>query len=167
VAFVVVGDLPVGSTHETLDGYRAEAASRGLEGRLFFTGFRDDAAAIVGELAVLAVPSIRPDPCPRVVLEGLGKGTPVVGSASGGIAETIRDGETGLLARPGDATDLVRQIERILDDRELAARIGEAGRRAAREEFSAESVSRRVQDVLWEAARRGGGEERQGREEEA
>lgn len=154
VVFVVVGDVPVGSTHRTLEGYRRDVRDRGLTETVVFTGFRKDAHDLIRELDVLVVPSIRPDPCPRVVLEGLAMGTPVVGSASGGIAETIRDGRTGLLVEPGNPRDLVRQLQRILQDRDLAEGISRQARAEARERFSAEGVSRRVQDVLLEA---GGG----------
>ena len=150
--FVIMGDVPVGSTHGTLDDYRRRAREGGLGDRLIFTGFKSEAAALVSELDVLVVPSIRPDPCPRVVLEGLARGTPVIGSAAGGITEAIQDGETGLLVEPGNVAELVMQLERVLDDRVLADRIAEQGRAAARQHFSAEDVSRRIQDIFWAAA---------------
>ena len=57
---------------------------------------------------VLAVPSLQ-DNCPNTVMESLACGTPVVGFATGGIAETIADGCTGLLAPTGDAAALAPQ----------------------------------------------------------
>jgi glycosyltransferase involved in cell wall biosynthesis len=87
-----------------------------------------------------------------VVLEGLARGTPVIGSASGGIEEIIRDGETGLLVEPGDTAHLVQQLERILDDPALARRLSARAKADARQRFSAESVSERVQDILLQAA---------------
>jgi glycosyltransferase involved in cell wall biosynthesis len=156
VRFVVVGDAPVGSTARSLDGFRAEAESRGLGGRISFTGFRKDAAACVLDFDVLVTPSVRPDPCPRVVLEALAVGTPVVGSASGGIAETVQDGVTGFLARPGDAADVATKVGRILADPALARALGDEAARAMARDYSAESVAARIQAIVLEALDDGG-----------
>ena len=149
--FVVVGEPPVGSTARTLDDFRADAERRGLGGRVWFTGFRRDAAACVLDFDVLVVPSVRPDPCPRVVLEAMAVGTPVVGSASGGIAETVQDGVTGFLATPGDAADVAAKVGRILADPELARALGEEAARAVARDYAAESVAARIQEIILEA----------------
>ncbi len=154
--FVVVGEPLVGSTARSLDDFRAEAGARGLGGRIWFTGFRKDAAACVLDFDVLVVPSVRPDPCPRVVLEALAVGTPVVGSASGGIAETVEDGVTGLLAAPGDAADVAAKVGRILSDPALKAALGSEAMQAMRRDHSAESVAARIQDIVLEALGDGG-----------
>lgn len=154
--FVVVGDAPTGATHRTLDDFRAEAQARGLGARVTFTGFRKDASALVRGFDVLVVPSVSPDPCPRVVLESLAVGTPVVGSASGGIAETVRDGETGLLAAPGDAADVAAKVLRVLDDPALARALGQAAAAGAERDFGAEGVAARIQGIVLEAAGRSG-----------
>ena len=49
-------------------------------------------------------------------------GTPVVGADIGGIPEIMRDGETGVLFKSGDAGDLRRKIEMIWNDRTLNER---------------------------------------------
>ncbi|MHB1194726.1 MAG: glycosyltransferase family 4 protein [Longimicrobiales bacterium] len=151
VRFIVVGNAPVGSTARSLDDFRAEAVARGLGGRISFTGFRKDAAACVIDFDVLVTPSVRPDPCPRVVLEALAVGTPVVGSASGGIAETVQDGVTGFLARPGDAADVADKVGRILSDPALKAALGSEAMQAMRRDHSAESVAARIQAIVLEA----------------
>ena len=149
--FVLVGDTPVGSTHRSLDDFQALARERGLGDRMVFTGFRKDAAACTQEFDVLVVPSIFPDPCPRVVLESLAVGTPVVGSASGGIAETVHDGVTGFLAAPGDAADVADKVDRILRDPELAASMAVEARGAAARNHDARGVASRIQTVILEA----------------
>ena len=151
VRFVVVGDAPVGSMARSLDDFRAEARRRGLEGRIAFTGFRRDAAACVLDFDVLVVPSTLPDPCPRVVLEAMAVGTPVVGSASGGIAETVKDGVTGLLAAPGDAADVAAKVGRILADPTLAAALGREAAREVEREHDAVRVAARIQAIVLEA----------------
>lgn len=70
------------------------------------------------------------------VVEAMWKGRPIVASAVGGISDQIVDGEHGLLL--DDPTDLAafgRAVRRLLDDPELAARLGANARRRATEEF--------------------------------
>ena len=70
------------------------------------------------------------------VTEAMWKGRPVVASAVGGIQDQIRDGEDGLLVHdPCDLEELAGILERLLEDRDLAERIGAAGRRRVEDAF--------------------------------
>lgn len=60
-------------------------------------------------------------------LEAMACGTPVVGSAVGGIAFTIADGETGFLVPPRDPEALACRFDTLLSDAALRRRMGEAG----------------------------------------
>jgi type III pantothenate kinase len=64
----------------------------------------------------------------RVVLEAMACGVPVVATAVGGIAETIDDGENGLLVPIRDPVRLAVAIDRVLRDGGLAARLAANGR---------------------------------------
>jgi starch synthase len=68
----------------------------------------------------------------------------------GGIAEIILDGQTGLLARVDDAADLARCIEKLILDKSLAQRFGDAGRRRALEMYSMTACADRVASVYEE-----------------
>lgn len=61
-------------------------------------------------------------------VEALRLGCPLVVADTGGLREIVRDGETGLCFRAGDSEALAVQIERLLADPQLAARLGQAGR---------------------------------------
>ena len=61
---------------------------------------------------------------------------PVIAGRSGGIPELIADGDTGLLVDPERTEPLVRAIERVLDDPELARRLGAGGRAAVERQFN-------------------------------
>ncbi|MEA3399798.1 MAG: glycosyltransferase [Armatimonadota bacterium] len=69
------------------------------------------------------------DGLPNVLLEALALGVPAVGTQVSAIPELIEHEETGLLAGPGDPEDLADQMERMLFDEELRARVIEQGRR--------------------------------------
>jgi glycosyltransferase involved in cell wall biosynthesis len=70
------------------------------------------------------------------LVEAMACGTPVVGSAVGGIPHVVTHGETGLLVPPGDTGALAAACLKLLDDGELADRLGAAGRRQAEERFA-------------------------------
>ena len=67
------------------------------------------------------------------VAEAMWKGMPVVGGDCGGIALQIRDGETGFLV--SNPEDCAAKIVSLLEDHNLARRIGEAGRESVRHNF--------------------------------
>lgn len=75
-------------------------------------------------------------------LEAMAHGRPVVASAVGGLLDLVVDGETGIRVPPGDVGALRAALERLLGDRDLRRRMGEAGRRRAAEHFSWDAVTR-------------------------
>ena len=64
-------------------------------------------------------------------LEAGACGKPVIGGKGGGISEAIKDKVTGLLVNPLDANEIADTIVRVLEDGELARRLGENGRKKA------------------------------------
>lgn len=151
VVLVVVGGSPKRSLN-LLDRYRSEVANGRYSGRVLFTGFRSDVRPYLKDMDVTVVPSVAPDPCPRSVIESLALGTPVVGSAIGGVPELIRDGYNGFLVKPNDAPGLADTILRVVENRELRRRMGSAARVSAVQRHDAVEVARRVQAVIFEAA---------------
>jgi glycosyltransferase involved in cell wall biosynthesis len=80
------------------------------------------------------VPS-RAEPFGRVVIEAFAAGVPVVGSAVGGIRETVRHEQTGLLVPYGDDEQLAQAILRLLGDVRLRERLVAEARRQAEAEY--------------------------------
>jgi len=97
---------------------------------------------------VFVCPSLWPEPFGRVNLEAMASGLPVVATRRGGIPEAVRHGKTGfLVSHPKDARTMAKYIHRLLVDRRLARRMGEAGRRRAVASFSWGSVVRKIDRV--------------------
>lgn len=75
---------------------------------------------------------------PRVIMEAMALGKPVVGSNVGGIPELIKDGETGFLFEVGNSNELAGKLRALLDNKELAIKMGQKGREFVKNKFSNE-----------------------------
>ena len=125
-------------------GYAALAASENLEGTVVLTGVvREGLDAFYRETALLAAPSRR-DSYPRVVMEAMGWGIPVVASGTDGIPFMVQDGKTGLLVPPGDPEALAGAMERLLLSPRLRFDYGMAGRSRAEGLFSPAKYAERM-----------------------
>ena len=82
-------------------------------------------------------------------LEAMAAAKPVVAVNSGGVRETIRHGETGLLCEP-TADAMADALARLVMDQDQAARLGEAARLHVRERFSRATFGRRLDAILRE-----------------
>jgi glycosyltransferase involved in cell wall biosynthesis len=101
-----------------------DVAELGLEQRVSFIGAQPRERVL--ELFAAADASILSsswENFPHTVVEALAVGTPVLATATGGVAEVVRDGENGLLVAPGDAVALGEAIRRYMGDEELRGRL--------------------------------------------
>jgi phosphatidylinositol alpha-1,6-mannosyltransferase len=87
-----------------------------------------------------------------VFLEAASTGLPVVAGRSGGAAEAVVDGETGLVVDGGDTPAVARAVTHLLRDEGLARSMGEAGRRRVLERFTWDRTGERVARALSDAA---------------
>ncbi|MEA3278647.1 MAG: glycosyltransferase [Pseudomonadota bacterium] len=114
---------------------RQRIAAAGLQDRVRLAGFRRDLPDILPCLDLLVHPA---------TMEGLGvsllqaacASVPIVASDAGGIPEAVRDGINGLLVPPGNVEALAEAMRSLLLDRELARRMGLAGKELMQREFS-------------------------------
>lgn len=120
-------------------------------------------AALLDVSDVFITPSVY-EPLGIVNLEAMALGLPVVGTATGGIPDVIVDGETGFLVpieQLDDGTgtplnpeqfekDMAERLMRVLNDPEMAQRMGQAGLERARREFSWEAIGEKTK-ALYES----------------
>jgi len=84
-----------------------------------------------------------------VFLEAAACGVPQIAGASGGAAEAVVDGETGLVVRcPDDHREVAAAIERLITDPEARARMGTAARERVERDFAYEVLAKRLGDAL-------------------
>jgi glycosyltransferase involved in cell wall biosynthesis len=93
--------------------------------------------------AVLVVPS-RYENFPYSALEGMAQGCPMVVARVGGLPEMIQHERNGLLFAPGDARDLAGQIERLLGDSVLSARLGSQAKSDALARYAPPLIAHRT-----------------------
>lgn len=144
VRYVIVGDDRFDECPDYRAALQAYAAERGLERVVAFAGYRPDAREWMGAFAVLVHPNDR-EPLGRVVLEALDAGCAVVAVRACGPAEIIRDGIDGSLVDSADPAALAGAVARLLDEPDLAARLGRAARERVATAFAAADVARRIE----------------------
>jgi phosphatidyl-myo-inositol alpha-mannosyltransferase len=113
---------------------REAAAARSAPGdiarRIVLVGAvpNDDLPPFEAAADVFVAPSVGGETFGVVLVEAMAAGLPVVASDIPGYDEVLEDGVEGLLVPPRDPAALAEAVSRILDDAELAKRLGEAGR---------------------------------------
>jgi len=93
------------------------------------------------------------EPFGIVPVEAMACGRPVVGSAVGGLLDTVADGITGLLVPPRDATAVAGAVRRLLDDPDLHTRFGGVARLRAVALYSWSRVARLTERAYVEVVR--------------
>jgi glycosyltransferase involved in cell wall biosynthesis len=96
------------------------------------------------------------DGIPNVLAEAMAVGVPVVATRAGAIEELITDGVSGLLVTPGRPEELADALERVLVDRRLNRRLGEAGRAAVTARFDLRACVAPLVALLADATVRSG-----------
>jgi len=141
---VVVGDGP--------DRSRLEVAARRSARDVRFTGWQDQTSVMswLAHATVLLFPSRGPESLSRVLIEASALGVPIAAMCTGGTADIVEHGVTGLLSQTADG--LADDLRRLADDPSLRLRLGAAARERAWR-FDAAGVVERIEG-LYAAVRR-------------
>lgn len=139
---VIVGGDANGLSPQYAASLGPLAAELGLEDAFTMTGEVPDAGPYIEQMDVL-VNASDPEPFGIVILEGMARGVAVVAVDSGGPAEFVEHGSTGMLARSGDPAALADALEPLLASPELRRRLGEAGRELYLREYTDAAMRRR------------------------
>jgi glycosyltransferase involved in cell wall biosynthesis len=138
--FLVIGE------GELLDELRRLANARGLDGRLVFTGVRDDVARLLSATDVYIKPGVVEGFIGITVLEALALGKPVIAFETEDVKLALTDGETGLIVPNGDVPALADAIVHLLASPELGQRLGIAGQQIVLERFDFGVLARRLEE---------------------
>jgi glycosyltransferase involved in cell wall biosynthesis len=121
--------------------FEALAERLGVAARSRFAGAVDDVSVHLDAAHGLVLPSYS-EGIPRVVMEAMAAGVPVIGTDIPGIRQLVADGETGLLVPVADPDALARAIERLAAEPALAARMVRRARALIDERYSAARMAR-------------------------
>ena len=105
-----------------------------LDGKVTWAGHVDDISAEIARADAGVVPSRAPEAFGLAALEFMAAGIPVIASEIGALPEVI--GPDGILVPPDNPAALADAMLRLIDSPELCARLGEAGKRRAAENFA-------------------------------
>ncbi len=136
VHLLIVGDGP---HRNRLMKFRDQVVIRD---KVHFLGHRDDVLRVLPHVDVFWSPGESAGQS-GAILEAMAHGVPVVVAATPDAGDLIVHETTGFVAPIGERTECGRHTNRLLDDAELAARIGEAGRAHVLREFGAEKMVER------------------------
>jgi glycosyltransferase involved in cell wall biosynthesis len=101
--------------------------------------------------AVMVTPSEWYEGMPMTIIEAYASGVPVIASRLGSMAAIVRDGETGMLFRPGDAQDLAARVRMLLDNPAQSARMRAAARLEFEQHYAPENNYRKLIEIYQSA----------------
>lgn len=142
----LVGAPPPENGDASILALSERAAAEDLAGAVELVGAVSDPADELARATCLLHCAER-EPFGLAVLEALAAGRPAIVPSAGGPGEIVDD-SCGLLYEPGDATAAAQAIVTVLDDPELAARLGAGGRERARGSFGLEEARRDYAEAL-------------------
>jgi glycosyltransferase involved in cell wall biosynthesis len=111
-----------------------------------------DKERLLTSSSVFLFPPREPEGHPRVVLEALAAGLPVVTTDRGAIGETVEDGISGYVLAEPDPAVLAERVERLLESDELRNAMSHAALTRYREHFTQAAADRRLTEWLTEVS---------------
>lgn len=145
---VIVGDAFPGQEWR-IDDLMKMIDESGCKDNIKYLGYRTDTNILHDLFDVYVLPSISADSLPTVVLESMASKRVVVGYKNGGICEMVRDRESGYLEEIKESTKLAKDIEKIIDNKELYRSMAENGFKRLHNMFSLKSFYENI-DSLYE-----------------
>ena len=137
-----------GTTGTGYDNYIKDLASElGLDKVVTFANFRSDLPQIFAGADIFCMPT-KEDALPLVFLGAMAAKLPVVGVRSGGVPEMVLHEETGLLAEPDNVDELTTHLNTLIDNKDLAIKLGENGQKRAFNEFDPVKASCKWTGIL-------------------
>ncbi|MDN5752401.1 MAG: glycosyltransferase family 4 protein [Nitrosospira sp.] len=128
---------------------RQQVKDHGLEQRVRFHGYAENPMPLI-RAADLMLMCSHWEAFGRVTVEAMLAGKALIGTASGGTTELIQDGETGLLYKRGNPTELADKIQYLYENPHERARLGAAAQRWAENRFTQKRYAKEVRDLLSE-----------------
>lgn len=122
----------------TSEKIQALIKSSGRVGRVHALGYRTDAPEVAAASHLTILPTTKREGLCRAVLEANSYGVPAIVSDTGGNAELVKDGHTGIVVPPSEPQLLANAILKLYNDRELCSLYGRNAKERAQNKFNVE-----------------------------
>ncbi len=130
--------------------YEKKAKNLGIADRVEFVGSVEDdkLPSYYQDCDIFVLPSInKGEAFGMVLLEAMACGKPVIASNLPGVRSVFKEGEHGLLVKPGDVNDLSEKITKLLTDDKLRNEMGLRARKLTEEKYTWNKVGERLNKV--------------------
>lgn len=138
VKFLLVGgdDYP-----GEFDNIKRQAEEKGLGETVFLTGqaSREEVTQYLMMSQIFLLPTYR-EGAPIAIIEAMRASLPIITTPVGGIPDMVTDGHNGILIEPGRPDQIAQMVIRLVDEPELAKKLGETGLEVFRKNFSTRSA---------------------------
>jgi len=110
-----------------------------IEKAIIFVGAVQDIVKVISSCELIVLPSLS-EGLPLVIMEAFYLEKPVIASRVGGVAELIKENETGILVSPYDHDELSKAILTVLKNKRLALEFGRKGKEIVYDKFQAREM---------------------------
>jgi glycosyltransferase involved in cell wall biosynthesis len=147
--FIIVGDGPL---RGQLEG---RARQLNIDRNVLFVGYREDVSQILSAFDIKVLPSLT-EGLSLAILEAMAMGKPIIATQVGGTGEVLKDGQTGLLIPPKDSPALAEKIIYLLENPDIARRLGMRAQEESKK-YDVNGYVRRLEELYLQlvSARRG------------
>ena len=114
---------------------------------IFYGGYSTNAEELIKNSRVMLVTSYR-EGFPRIILEAMAIGRPVVAFNSVGIKDAVVDGETGYLIKDIDLNKTAETVIKLIDDDAQIIKMGKCARKYCEENLSSNKINQKILDEI-------------------
>jgi glycosyltransferase involved in cell wall biosynthesis len=150
VEFKVVGGTLFGIEPEYEKELHTLAKSLNIGNSLKFVGHQSSVDTFIKTAEIVVHSSIHPEPFGLVILEAMAAGKTVIASNEGGPLEIVDDEVTGLLIPPNDPQELADAIIKLLQDKALRTRMGQAAQERIEKDFNPSKMIHALESIYSE-----------------
>ena len=145
--FVMMGDAYKGYEY-LYPQLESQIAELGLQNSITNLYYQPNAAALIQQLDIFVLPSIKPDSFPVVILEAMAAGKPIIATNMGGAQEQIEDCVTGFLVPINNATVAAQKLGVLVNNPDMRTQMGQAGAKKLQEQFSLATFNKNIVDQI-------------------
>jgi len=145
--FVMIGDAYKGYEY-LYPQLENQITTLGLQNSITNLYYQPNAAALIQQLDIFVLPSIKPDSFPVVILEAMAAGKPIIATSQGGAQEQIEDSVTGFFVPINDATIAAQKLGVLVNNPDMRTQMGQAGAKKLQEQFSLATFNKNIVDQI-------------------